>query len=575
MPTTDHGAAGLNTVKCPLEKDWLEMNQNKTEVIAVSSGKGGVGKTTLAVNMGIAMAQQGKSVCLFDADTNLANINILLRETPLYTLQHVLDGEKTIAEIVLRSHGISLVPGASGITDFSTLDQVAQQRLLGALAELEHQFDVILVDTSAGIHDNVLDFIQAAHQMIVVVTTEPTSLTDSFSLLRMLRKRQYRKRINVVVNQADSELGARQVFKRFSGAVAKYIGYHPAYLGYVRRDPLVSSAVCSQVPVRVYRPLTLASICFDRLGRSLALLIKQQQNDVSLSDSWRAQVAPLQQLDAPLADAQRPDTHRPDTHRPDTHKPARLQSPEHPPHASTRQRGSTDNQPSSEQTRQLKIKYQQAARVRKKQVLEDHKQAMIDYIEDSDFGKQEIALTLDHFLSVFFRRFKSYPADIVEQFNQLLQIGALPQSKINQLFNELMLFYKDHRIRVDRDTSTALLNQQINDYVDEYGQYPFDTSQALMQSIGMGQVSNEAIEELYNILNMVGGSTPSETVSVRNVADMGNTEMPVYATDIEEDRNELVENLKENMSSPTISASDPRNTQGLRDSISFASRLAE
>jgi|GEM_PF-64033 len=563
------------------------MNQNKTEVIAVSSGKGGVGKTTLTVNMGIAMARQGRNVCLFDADTNLANINILLRETPLYTLQHVLDGEKTMAEIVVRSHGISLVPGASGITDFSTLGQRAQLRLLRALSELEHQYDVILVDTSAGIHDNVLDFIQAAQQMIVVVTPEPTSLTDSFSLLRMLRKRQYRKRINVVVNQTESELGARQVFKRFSAAVAKYIGYHPAYLGYVSRDPLVSSAVCSQVPVRVYRPQTLASICFDRLGRSLTSLIKQQQNDVTLSDSWRAQISPLKQSAEPLLDTRNP---------PGLQSPALLseQLPEETVEESSSQttqattgvpstplqrpiqrRRLIDNEPISEQSRQLKIKYLQAARTRKKQVLEDHKQSMVDYIEDGDFSKQEIALTLDRFLSVFFRRFKDYPADIVEQFNLLLQVGALPQSKINQLFNELMLFYKDNRIRVDRDTSTAFLNQQINDYVDEYGQYPFDTSQALMQSIGMGQVSNEVIEELYNILNMVGDSSPTKTTSGKEEPANEKTETPVYATDIEEDRNELAESLKENISSPIISASDQQGTQGLRDSISFASRLAE
>lgn len=558
------------------------MNQNKTEVIAVSSGKGGVGKTTLTVNMGIAMARQGKSVCLFDADTNLANINILLRETPLYTLQHVLDGEKTIAEIVVRSHGISLIPGASGITDFNTLDQHAQLRLLKALSELEHQYDVILVDTSAGIHDNVLDFIQAAQQMIVVVTPEPTSLTDSFSLLRMLRKRQYRKRINVVVNQAESELGARQVFKRFSAAVAKYIGYHPAYLGYVSRDPLVSSAVCSQVPVRVYRPQTLASICFDRLGRSLTSLIRQQKNDVALSDSWRAQITPPEQTGEPLLNSQNPLSLQSPVPLPETSPEASSPTPlaatdvsPEPSQQPVQHRRSTNNESISEQTRQLKKKYQQAARTRKKQVLEDHKQSMIDYIEDGDFSKQEIALTLDRFLSVFFRRFKDYPADMVEQFNLLLQVGALPQSKINQLFNELMLFYKDNRIRVDRDTSTAFLNQQINDYVDEYGQYPFDTTQALMQSIGMGQVSNEAIEELYNILNMVGDSTPAKTVPGKQGPASEKTETPVYVTDIEEDRNQLAESLKENMSSPTISASDQRGTQGLRDSITFASRLAE
>ena len=193
------------------------MTKSSVEVIAISSGKGGVGKTTLTVNLGIAMAKQGKKVCLFDADTNLANINILLRESPEYNLQHVLSGEKSITDIVIHSNGISLIPGASGVVDFTNLDRSAQTHLLTAFSELERHYDVVLVDTSAGIHDNVLDFIQMAHQSIILITPEPTSLTDAFSLLRMLRKRKYRKRINVVVNQAASEFNARKVFKRFFG----------------------------------------------------------------------------------------------------------------------------------------------------------------------------------------------------------------------------------------------------------------------------------------------------------------------------------------------------------------------
>lgn len=522
------------------------MNQLKTEVIAVSSGKGGVGKTTLTVNLGIALARQGKKVCLFDADTNLANINILLRETPLYTLQHVLDGEKSISEIIVRSHGISLIPGASGITDFNDLSSYAQQRMLDALTELEQHYDIILVDTSAGIHDNVLDFIQAAHQVIVLITPEPTSLTDSFSLLRMLRKRRYHKRINVVVNQDDSEIAARKVFKRFSGAVAKYIGYHPAYLGYVSKDPVVSSAVCSQVPVRVYRPQTIASQCFDRLGRSLISLIRQQIKDETLSDSWQ------QQVRQSIQDA----------------LPQTVSSPvpgsEIPENARTITRKVKDPQ-------QQAVKYQQDARIRKKQMLEEHKYALIDYIEDAEFSKQEIASTLDRFLSAFFKRFKDYPVDIVGQINLLLQTNALPQTQINQLLSELMLFYKDNRIRMDRDSSADFLNQQINDYVDEYGRYPFDTIQTLMQSIGMGQLSDEAILELDNILHMVDimhlVDDSSSRLKEKNQA-------PVYATNIEQDRNDLANDIKEN-SHQALHYDDSQGSQALRDSIMFASRLAE
>lgn len=516
----------------------------KTEVIAVSSGKGGVGKTTLAVNLGIAMSRQGKKVCLFDADTNLANINIMLRETPLYTLQHVLDGEKSISEIIIHSNGISLVPGASGVTDFNELDAIAQARLLKALSALERQYDVILVDTSAGIHDNVLDFIQAAHQAIVVVTPEPTSLTDSFSLLRMLRKRKYRKRINVVVNSADSELGARKVFKRFSGAVAKYIGYQPAYLGYVGKDPVVSSAICSQVPVRVYRPESIASLCFDRLGKSLLSLIKQHAEDQSLSENWYKQISVepqktlAQSVSSPVPGSSAPRARK-------TPKPV-------------------------QQDKAQQLKYQHDDRARKKQVLEEHIVALTDYIENTDFTKHEIAVTLERLHQVFFKRFKDYPADIVSQINVLLQINAMPQAQINQLLSELMLFYRDNRLRIDRDSNAEFLNQQINDYVDEFGQYPFDTTQALMQSIGMGQVTNEAIMELDNILHLVGKS--AMTLELK-------TKQSVYATDIKQDLNDVAESIIETVDKKTAVEKVKKRThygnQALKDSISFASKVAE
>jgi len=486
------------------------------------------------------MSRQGKKVCLFDADTNLANINIMLRESPMYTLQHVLDGEKSITDILINSNGISLIPGASGVTDFNELDHLAQTRLLKALSALEEQFDVILVDTSAGIHDNVLDFIQAAHQAIVVITPEPTSLTDSFSLLRMLRKRKYRKRINVVVNNADSELSARQVFKRFSGAVAKYIGYQPAYLGYVGKDPVVSSAICSQVPVRVYRPQAMASLCFDRLAKSLLSLIKLHAEDQSLSENWFKQIAksPIKGL------------------------PESVSSPV--PGDRVVAVPKISRAPLIEDNAQ-QLKYQQADRARKKQVLEDHKAAMVDYIEDADFAKNEIASTLDQFLSAYFKRFKDYPIDIVAQINSLLQTNALPQTQINQLLSELMLFYRDNRLRIDRDSNAEFLNQQINDYVDEYGQYPFDTTQALMQSIGMGQVTNEAIMELDTILHLVGESTMTTELKTKN---------SVYATDIVQDRNEVADSLIETAQINTRVENKACGTQALKDSIGFASKVA-
>ena len=519
------------------------MIKSSTEVLAITSGKGGVGKTTLTVNLGIAMAREGKKVCLFDADTNLANINILLRETPEYTLQHVLSGEKSISEIVIQSNGISLIPGASGVVDFNGLDRPAQTHLLQAFAELEQDYDVILVDTSAGIHDNVLDFVEMAHQSIVLITPEPTSLTDAFSLLRMLRKRKYRKRINVVVNQAASEFDARKIFKRFSGAVAKYIGYHPAYLGFINRDELVSSAVCSQVPVRVYRPNAPSSRCFDRLGEHIISLLNRQSEDKPLTDVWRKYIA--DNITDMLAETDS--------------SPVPGMALKNDSSVNVDDKTELEENRSSHSPR----KYKEEDRNRKKQLLDDHKQALLEYIDDASFSKHDVALTLDRFMNAFFKRFKDYPGDLPEQINDLLHLNTLPQSQINQLLTVLMLFYKDNRIRIDRDFNADFLNQQIDDYVNEYGKYPFDTSQALMQSVGLGQVSKEAIIELDNVLNLVGKSKPASKLNISE---------QVYVTNIEEDREDLAAQIKEQIKetiNPEIS------NKSLKDSIQFASRLAE
>ena len=408
----------------------------------------------------------------------------------------------------------------------------------------------MLVDTSAGIHDNVLDFIQMAHQSIILITPEPTSLTDAFSLLRMLRKRKYRKRINVVVNQAASEFNARKIFKRFSGAVAKYIGYHPAYLGFVNRDELVSSAVCSQVPVRVYRPNAISSRCFDRIAEHLlSLLVQQANNDDQLTDLWRAKISESAQevISENMQEV--------------------LSETKSSPVLSTESSASVNEIQEVRKTRseqQSSLKYKEEDINRKKQLFNDHKLAILEYIDDANYEKQDISLTLDRFMTAFFKRFKDYPSDIPEQINDLLQLNALPQSQINNLLSILMLFYKDNSVRVDRDFNAKFLNQQIEDYVTEYGQYPFDTSQALMQSIGLGKISKDALLELRKVLNLVDKHEPTSKIKI--------TEQ-VFVTDIEEDRDDLAMQIKGQVEEQA-EVSD-RNIKSLQDSIRFASKLSE
>ncbi len=242
-------------------------------VIAITSGKGGVGKTNVTSNLAIALARQGNRVCIFDADTNLANINIVMGLSPRYTIEHLLSGEKSVDEILAEGpEGVMIVAAASGIADCATLDETQQQRLIDALETLEDSFDYLLIDTAAGIADPVLSFVQSAQYTILVISTEPTSLTDAFALLRMLKRRHHERPAYVLVNMALNYANSMEIFKRFEAAVRKYLAMKVHYLGYITDDRAVKASVSRQTPVLMNDPDALASRCFTTLA---AVLSKQ------------------------------------------------------------------------------------------------------------------------------------------------------------------------------------------------------------------------------------------------------------------------------------------------------------
>ena len=249
-------------------------------VIAFTSGKGGVGKTNVATNLGLSLVERNSKVCLFDADTGLANINILLGISPQYTIEHVLNGQKSIDEIIINhSSGISVVPAASGIKQCSNLNEKQITLLTSTLEKLENQFDYLLIDTAAGIDSNVLDFVASAQYRVVVITSEPTSLTDSFALLKMLIIRGTKKSIFILVNKVDDYQASQIVFRRFQKAVKKYLKINVYYFGYLATDSSVNKAVAEQIPVVLSYPNSSVSCGF----ASLADIVKRQfKNDKNL-----------------------------------------------------------------------------------------------------------------------------------------------------------------------------------------------------------------------------------------------------------------------------------------------------
>ena len=268
----------------------FDEEQTAPRVIAISSGKGGVGKSSIAVNLGISLAKTGARVCIFDADTGLANVNILLGLTPQYSLEHVLFGAKAIEEVMLEGpHGVKIVPGANGISECVSLHPRQQMRLTSELARIENTFDYILVDTAAGISDTTLDFISASHHALVVITPEPTSLTDAFSLIKLLKRRRSQIAYHVVVNMCSNTGQAKEVFHRFSAAVEKYIGIEPAYLGYILRDESLRAAVTLQNPVALFPESDPSCSSFIRLADSLDRATAEHTEGPAFSAYWQKQ----------------------------------------------------------------------------------------------------------------------------------------------------------------------------------------------------------------------------------------------------------------------------------------------
>jgi flagellar biosynthesis protein FlhG len=257
------------------------------KVITITSGKGGVGKTNSSINIGIALASKGFKVCLFDADTGLANVNVLLGLKPEATLEQVLSGEKNLEEIMLEAQrGLKIIPAASGIAECADLDPKKRKRLIDSLRQLEEQFDYILIDTAAGIGESVLDFVTSADYPIVVITPEPTSLTDAFSMVKMLKNRDYAKPLYALINMAKDYDNSIEVFNRFQAAVDKYLKTEVFYLGYVALDENVISSVSFQFPAIIMQADAPASLCFQKLADVMEKQFIETDEPHNFSQFW-------------------------------------------------------------------------------------------------------------------------------------------------------------------------------------------------------------------------------------------------------------------------------------------------
>ena len=238
--------------------------------IAVTSGKGGVGKTTVVANLGVTLAQRGLRVMVLDADLGLGNLDVMLGLNPTYNLQHVLQGEKEIWEVIMEGPGgIQILPASSGVQELAELTPIQRLQLLQRIDCLQHAVDVLLIDTAAGITSNVTYFNVAAQEILVVVCPDPASLTDAYALMKVLHTKYGAGSFRLVVNLARGPQEAERVQRCLGEVADRFLGVRVEYLGYVLQDEAVRRAVRMQRAAQEVFPQSRASRCFRQLAERL------------------------------------------------------------------------------------------------------------------------------------------------------------------------------------------------------------------------------------------------------------------------------------------------------------------
>ncbi len=238
--------------------------------IAVTSGKGGVGKSNLAVNLAVAMGVAGRRVCLLDADLGLANADVLCNITPKLTLHHVVTGRCRLEDVIrVGPGGFRLIPGASGVGGMADFGRRQRAIVLEQLAAIDRAADVIIIDCAAGVSSNVLAFAAAAQNTLVVTTPEPTALTDAYGMIKCLVRRSPRARVHLVVNMVTGPEEARSIHKRMNRVTQSFLGRSIGFAGAVPFDPAVPAAVRQRLPFTLFAPDGSATEAVRAIGRRI------------------------------------------------------------------------------------------------------------------------------------------------------------------------------------------------------------------------------------------------------------------------------------------------------------------
>lgn len=280
-------------------------------IITITSGKGGVGKTSISLNLALSLASKGYKVCLFDADLGLANVNILTGIYPKKDLADVISGQFSLNEIIIRDfQGVDIIPGSSGVEQMADLTATQTGTLISAFLDLEY-YDFFIFDTSAGISPQVISFCMASHEIVLVATCEPTSLTDAYSMLKVLSKHNYKCPVKVIINRVRQGKTAQKAYMKLKDTVKRFLTLKLEPLGIIASDSNVKAAVIAQTPFLMLFPDSIGSRCINSIADKI-IYKPSKYGTMPLELFWDNCMSFLKKHAGPVSEVQsEPDTPAP------------------------------------------------------------------------------------------------------------------------------------------------------------------------------------------------------------------------------------------------------------------------
>ncbi|OQY10766.1 MAG: hypothetical protein B6I28_00200 [Fusobacteriia bacterium 4572_132] len=260
----DQAAKLRELVKERESRDKKAKKKNKAEIIAITSGKGGVGKTSLAVNMAAILQKKSKKVLIIDADLGLSNVEIMLGVTPSYTMKDLIKNNKSIEEIIIKGpYKIDFISGGNGFLEITELSNIEREEIFIKLKKLDELYDIIIIDTGAGISKNVISFLEIADQILVVATSEPTSLTDAYSIIKVINEKNNKIEIGVIINRAINIAEYKKAADIIINTSFKFLNKKISKLGFIYEDKVVRETIYKKAPFAIYYPNSKATSCMN------------------------------------------------------------------------------------------------------------------------------------------------------------------------------------------------------------------------------------------------------------------------------------------------------------------------